>query len=83
MLALFWVGHEIGFHIVQNRVFAQVVANNGGHIGIDRLVVGDAGSESIGQGYVAGAVGVEQPATPRMESERNASGSIKSSSTRR
>ena len=31
-----------------------------GHVGVEGLVVGDAGAEGVGQGDVAGAVGVEE-----------------------
>ena len=34
------------------------------HVGVDRLVVGDAGAERVGERDVAGAIGVEQPGTP-------------------
>ena len=32
-----------------------------GHIGVERFVVGEAGAESIGDGDVAGAIGIEEP----------------------
>src|SRR5208283_1422219 len=51
---------EVGLHRAQNRVFIQVIANQSGDIGVNRFVVGDAGSRSISQRDVAGAVGAHE-----------------------
>src|SRR5215831_4650229 len=48
------------FDVVHDRIFIEVVADDARNIGVKRLVVGQAGSEGICDGYVAGAVGVEQ-----------------------
>ena len=69
--------------LVRIGVFAQVVADHCRHERVNRLVVGDAGADGIGQRYIAGAIGIDSPARRGCESERNASGSMKSSSIRR
>ena len=59
-------------HIVQNRGFAEIKFDNLRHIGIDRLVVGDAGADGIGDGHIARPVGAHQAgdADDRLRSER-------------
>ena len=54
------IAQQIGLHIREDRIFAQVVADDRRHIGVDRLVVGDAGADRIGQDYIACAISVEQ-----------------------
>ena len=53
---------------MQDRFFAQVVLDDCRHVGVHRLVIGDAGAYGVRQGHVAGAVSVERPGTPRLES---------------
>src|SRR6266478_7274100 len=47
-------------HIGQDGLFAQVVADDRRHVGVDRLVIGDARSHRVGQRYAAGAICIEQ-----------------------
>ena len=44
-------------------IFVEVVADDARHIGVERLVVGQAGAEGVGHRDVAGAIRVEQPGT--------------------
>src|SRR5208283_4584900 len=44
----------------QNRVLIEIVANDFGHKGIDSLVVGDSRPQRICEGYVSGAIGIEE-----------------------
>jgi hypothetical protein len=54
------IGHQQSFNAFQNRVLIEIVANDFGHIGIDRLVVGDSGPQRICEGYVSGAIGIKE-----------------------
>jgi hypothetical protein len=49
-----------GRHVRQDRFFAAVEADHFRDMDVDRLVVGDARADGVGQGHVAGPVGVEQ-----------------------
>ena len=49
MFPLLRIRAQEGRHILQNGVFPQVVFDDLGHISVDRLVIGDARSRSIGQ----------------------------------
>src|SRR5579875_2337178 len=51
--------HQEGFHVVEDGIFAEVIADHRGYISVNGLVVGDAGPERIGQNDIARAVGVE------------------------
>ncbi len=44
----------------QDGIFGEVVLDDVGNVGVERLVVGDAGAEGVGEGDVAGAIGVEE-----------------------
>jgi hypothetical protein len=72
-----------GRHVLQDRLLAEIEADDLRHVAVDRLVVGDAGADRIGERDVAGLVGDIRPGTPSAESGRKASGSRKSSSMRR
>ena len=56
----FFLAAEEGLDIVQDRLFGEVIADQPRHIGIDRLVVGDARAQRVGDHHIAGAIGVEQ-----------------------
>ena len=47
-----------GRNVAEDRLAAGVELHDLGHVGIDRLVVGDAGAGRIGDGDVAGAIDV-------------------------
>ena len=49
-----------GRHVVQDRLLTQVELDHVGDVGIDRLVVGDAGADRIGERHASGAIGGEQ-----------------------
>ena len=71
------------WHVLQDRLLAEVEADHLGDEAVDGLVVGDTGAEGVRDRDAAGAVGADQPGTPSSESLRNSSGSTKSSSRRR
>src|SRR6185437_15055724 len=50
-----------GRHVLQDRLFAKVEFYDVRHVGIDRLIVGDAGAHGIGERDVAGGIGRHQP----------------------
>ena len=60
MLPLYRTRAEVGLHVLQHGLFRQVVADDVRDIGIQRLVVGDAGAKRVRQCDVPRAVGVEQ-----------------------
>ena len=51
---------DMGLDVRQDRLLVQVVADHARHVGIDRLVVGDAGADRVGQRDVARAIGTHQ-----------------------
>ena len=50
----------IGRHVLEDRLLAEIEADHRGHVGIDRLVVGDAGADRVRERDIAGAIGVEE-----------------------
>ena len=58
--------------LLQDRLLAEVEADHVGHVRVDRLVVGDAGADRVGERHAAGAVGREEPrhAEHRIGAER-------------
>ena len=56
-------GHQRpeGLHVVQDRLLAQVIADDLGDERIDPLVVGHAGPQRVGQADVAGVIGADEP----------------------
>ena len=49
----------VGGHVRQDRLLAQVVADDLGHVGVGELVVGDPVADGVGDGDVAGPGRVE------------------------
>ncbi len=49
-----------GRHVLQDRLLAEIELHDIGHVGIDRLVVGDAGADRVGQRDIAGRIGRHQ-----------------------
>ena len=60
VLALFGTRHEEGFDVFEDGFFREVVLDDVGDVGVESLVVGDAGAEGVGEGDVAGAVRIEE-----------------------
>ena len=60
MLPFFFFAEQESLHVRQNRIFVEVIANHARHVGVDGLVVGEAGAEGIGDRHVAGAISIEQ-----------------------
>ena len=50
-----------GRHILQYRFFAGIEAHDFGHVAVDRLVIGNAGADGIGERDIAGMIGRHQP----------------------
>ena len=51
--------HQIGPHIVQDGLLAEIVADHVQHKGVDRLVVGDTTARGIDEGNVARPPGID------------------------
>ena len=56
------LGADARIDIRQDRVLAQVVADDARHVGIHRLVVGDAGADRVGDRHRAAPPRLHQPA---------------------
>ncbi len=54
----------VGVDIGQQRFLTEVVLDDGGHVGVDELVIADAVADRAGDHDVAGAGGVDQPGHP-------------------
>ena len=52
VLALLGVRQQVGRHVVEDRLLAQVVADHLRHVVVDRLVVGDAGADRVDDRHV-------------------------------
>ena len=55
------VGEQVGLDVLQDRLLGQVEADHLGHEAVDRLVVGHAGTERVGDRHAARSVGAHQP----------------------
>ena len=58
------VGQQIGGDVLEDRLLAQVEADHLGDVVVDRLVVGDARADRVGDRHRAGAVGADEPGNP-------------------
>ena len=58
------VPQQVGRHVGEDRLLAEVVADEVGHVGVHRLVVGDAVADRVGDGDVAGPGRGHQPGHP-------------------
>ena len=57
---VFGLAAVVGRHVLQQRFLAEIEAHHLRHVDVDRLVVGDAGADRVGQGQVAGPRGEVQ-----------------------
>ena len=57
---VFTVAAEVGWHVVEEGFFAEVELDHFRHVGINRLVIGHAGSDGVAQRDVAAAINIEQ-----------------------
>ncbi|OIQ76466.1 hypothetical protein GALL_418560 [mine drainage metagenome] len=57
---ILWLAAAPGRHIRQDRFLGEIEFHDLGHVGIDRLVVGDAGPDRVGERDVAGGIGRHQ-----------------------
>ena len=64
MRSLSVVGQQVGRHVLEDRLLAEVEADHLRHVVVDRLVVGDAGADRVGDRDRARPVGADQPGTP-------------------
>ena len=60
VLALLLFAQDVGFDVGKDGVFVEVVADDARNVGVEGLVVGEAGAEGVGDGDIAGTVGVEE-----------------------
>src|SRR5580704_8860753 len=60
VISLGTIVEQIRLDVSEDGIFAKVIANDGGDVGVESLVVRDAGSDGVGQDDVAGTVGVEE-----------------------
>ena len=61
MLAFLRTGRQIRLHILQHRVFGQVVLYDLGNIRIQRFVIRHTSAKCIRQRHIPRTIGVEQP----------------------
>ena len=57
---MIFVGHQESLNVGQNGILVKVVANDRGYVSVNGLVVGNSGTDGIGQAHVAGAISVEK-----------------------
>src|SRR6266702_2896252 len=57
---LLFVAQQIGLDVWQDRLFTEVVANDGGDISVDGLIVGYPRANGISQCNISGAVRIQQ-----------------------
>ena len=62
VLQIFRAAAEVGFYVLQQRLFVQIVADHIRHVDVDAFVVGDAGAGGVGEGDVAQLGGVDEAA---------------------
>ena len=58
---ILWFAAAPGRHVLQDRFLAEIEFHDLGHVGVDRLVVGNAGPDRVGECDVAGGIGRHQP----------------------
>src|SRR5260370_5116147 len=54
------VAEEVSFYVRQNCLFAKIVTDDGGNVGVDSLVVGNARANGVSQRDIAGAISIQQ-----------------------
>ena len=59
ILQLIGLATHVGRHVVQDRLFAEIKADHFRHIGIDRLVVGNAGAYGVRQRDIPGLISLQ------------------------
>ena len=60
-LEVLGVGQQVGLDVAQQRLLVEVEADHLGHVVVDRLVVGDARADRVGQRDRARAVSAHEP----------------------
>ena len=61
VLELLGIARQVRRHVAEDRLLAEVVADDLGHVVVDDLVVGDARADRVRERDVARAHGAEQP----------------------
>ena len=54
------IRQEVGLDVGEDRLLGQVEADDRGNVRVQRLVVGEAGADRVGNRHVAGAIRVQQ-----------------------
>ena len=49
-----------GGHVLQDGLFAEIEVDDLRHVAVDRLVVGNAGADCIGERHIAGNIGIKE-----------------------
>ena len=60
VLQVFVIAAHVGRHVVQDGLFTQIELDHFGHVGVNRFVIGHAGTNRVAQRHVAAAVHIEQ-----------------------
>lgn len=60
MEALRRIGHQICLDVGENRIFAEIITDDGRNIGIQSFVVRNTGAERVSETDVSGAISIEQ-----------------------
>src|SRR5262249_24701647 len=60
VLAVFGAPAQVGGDVEKNRLFALVVLDHVGHVGVNDLIVGDAVAGCVGKGNFSRSVGFHQ-----------------------
>src|SRR5260221_9896973 len=55
-----FVAEQVSFYVRQNCLFTKIVTDDGGNLGVDSLVVGNARANSVSQRDIAGAISNQQ-----------------------
>src|SRR5258707_13254672 len=55
-----FVAEQVSFYVRQNCLFTKIVTDDGGNVGVDSLVVGNARGNGGRQRDIAGAISIQQ-----------------------
>src|SRR5260221_14672629 len=55
-----FVAEQVSFYVRQNCLFTKIVTDDGGNVGVDSLVVGNARANGVSQRDIAGSISIQQ-----------------------